>query len=112
MCCPGFVPDETPDVLVERAELFLDCQERLGVLDRRLDLQSVANDARIREQTLLLPLAVLGDDGRVEAVEGFAIVLPLLEDRLPTQAGLCPFENQEFKELRSSWTGMPHSLSW
>ena len=80
------------------AELFLDGQERLGILDRRLDLQPVANDAGIREQALLLSLAVLGDDGRVEVVEGFPVVLSLLENRLPTQARLRPFEDQELEE--------------
>ncbi len=39
-----------------------------------------------------------GDDGRIEVVEGFPVVFPLFENRLPTQARLGPFEDQELEE--------------
>jgi hypothetical protein len=66
-------------------------------LDSGLDLQPVANDPRIRQQALSLFLSVLGDDGRLELVEGFPIVLPFFQDRFPTQARLRSFEDQELE---------------
>src|SRR5262245_49281360 len=44
--------DELPDVLVERAVLALDLEERARVGDRRLDLGPVTDDARVTHETL------------------------------------------------------------
>src|SRR6516162_3475630 len=85
------VGDESPNVLVKCADVVLHRQECLGILDGSLDLQPVADDPWIGQQTLPLFLVVLGDDGRIELVEGFPIVLSLFEDRLPTQARLRSF---------------------
>jgi len=92
------VTDEAPDVLVECPKLLLDRQKRLGVVDRRLDLQPIANNAGVQQQALLLSLAVLGDDGRIEVVEGFPVVLSLFENRLPTQTRLRPFKDQKLEQ--------------
>ena len=73
-------------------------RKAFAFFDRGCDLEAVANDARIAQQALLFTAIVAGDALRVEAVEGGAIVLPLLQNRVPTQAGLGAFENQEFKE--------------
>ena len=42
--------------------------------------------------------AVAGDAGGSKLVEGCAVALALLEDRVPAQAGLCAFEDQELEE--------------
>ena len=48
----------------------------------------------------------------VEAVEGPPVVLPLVEDGRPGEAGLGPFEMSISNRCRSSCDGTPHSSSW
>ena len=82
----GLVARELPDVAVEGAELFLDLQEALGVVDDGLDLASVSDDARVGHQALDVGFGEGGDFVGVEAGEGFAEVLPLVEDGLPGES--------------------------
>src|SRR5579864_2220945 len=89
---------ETPNILVKRAELSLHCQEHSRILDGSLDLQPVANDPRIRQQALSLFLAIFGNDGRIEFVKGYPVVLALLQNCFPTQTRLRSFEDQELEQ--------------
>ena len=82
------VADKSPNVLVKRAEFVLHGQEHFRILDGSLDLQPVADDPGIGQQAPSLFLAVLGDDGRIEIVEGFPVVLSFFQNRLPTQTRL------------------------
>src|SRR5271166_5778674 len=61
-----FASHELPDVGVETPELFLDSQESLGILNRRRDLQTIADDAGIVEQLLGFSRAVARHLGGIE----------------------------------------------
>src|SRR5437762_223809 len=94
----GFVADELPDVSVEAAELLLDRQEGFGVLNRRGNLESIANNARIGEKLFHFARVVTGDRRRVKVVEDLAVMFAFFQDSVPTQAGLRAFENEEFEQ--------------
>src|SRR5260370_8442694 len=68
--------DEPPLIRIEAPELRLHVKKRLGVLYRRFNLGSVADDAGICQQRRDLPLVVAGDLPRAESVEGVPIHLP------------------------------------
>lgn len=89
--------NETPDVGVEATEFLLDLLKPRGIFDRRADLQSIANDSGIGKKRGDLVLVILRDQCRLEIVESEAISFPLLEDRIPAQSGLRPFEDQELE---------------
>lgn len=97
MALDGLAANETPNVLVESAELFLHVEEKLGVDDRALELQLVADKAFVLHHLRDVFACELRDFACVEVRKGLAIVVTLLEDRDPTQARLRAFENQEFK---------------
>src|SRR5258708_8666836 len=89
---------EAPLVRVEAAELPLDFEKRLGVLDRRFDLRSVAHDTRVSKQRRDLPFVVTGDLLGIEPIEGAPVGVPLPEDRAPTQSSLRSLEDEEFEK--------------
>src|SRR5690349_15654144 len=89
--------DESPKIGIEGSEFFLHGEECGSVLNGRGDFQAVAYDSRVGEQLVQFILTVAGDDPRIKAIEGGAVVLPLAQDGLPTQAGLCSLQDQEFK---------------
>jgi len=101
--CPlvddGCVVGELPDVAVEGGEFFLDGEEGLGVGDGGADFTSVADDAFVLEERLDFFLVVLGDDARLEVIEGCAEVVPFFKDGEPTEARLEGVENQKLEEL-------------
>jgi len=94
-----FATDKIPEVSIETAELFPDCEKRVRILDRRCNLQSVAHDSGVAEQPFYIARAVTRDLLRTKTVERFAIILAFLENRRPAQPGLCAFEDQKFKQL-------------
>ncbi len=59
-----------------------------GVVDDRLDLASVPDDAGVGEEAIDIALVVLRDRVEVETVEARSEVLALGEDRAPAQTGL------------------------
>ena len=73
-------------------------QEGFRVVDRGLNLQPVSNNARVLEQLFHAGRRVSRDSLRIKVVESFAIGVALLENRFPTQTGLCPFENEKLKQ--------------
>src|SRR5258705_8266124 len=90
--------DERPDVGVKAAEDALNQTEGFGVLDRAHNLQSVANDAGILEQSLNSRRCEPRHLGWIEPNERLAIRFPLLEDRLPAKARLRTFQRQELEQ--------------
>ena len=64
-----FAADETPQISVETSELFAHSEERLCVLDRGRDFQSVAHDAGIAEQPFHIARAVTCDLLRAKSIE-------------------------------------------
>src|SRR6185503_2019108 len=86
------------EVGVETVELLLQRQESLGVLNRRGDLEAIANNSRMGEQSFHFGPIVFRDSGRIEIVKGKALVDSFFQDGLPTQPRLGTFEDQEFKQ--------------
>src|SRR2546426_8841029 len=75
--------DEPPDVSIEAPEFLLDRQKCLSVRDRRLDLETVSYDTRIRQQLRHAWGAEACDATRIEPIEGFPVVLALAEHGQP-----------------------------
>src|SRR5262245_47483604 len=90
--------DESPDIGIERAELLLHCQEASGVPDGRSDFETIPDDAGVRQKPLHFPRSIAGDHLGLKPAERLAIALPFVEDGLPVQPCLRPFENEEFEE--------------
>ena len=90
--------DKPPDVTIERAELVLHRQKRLGVPYCRRDLQPVADDSLIAQQPFGLAAVIAGDLLCIEPIKGGAIIFALLQNGVPAQAGLRPFQNKELKQ--------------
>ncbi len=87
-----------PHVAVETAEFFPHPQQGLGIPHRRRDLQPVAYDAGIAQQLCDLPPVVARYASHIELVKRGAIVFPFVENRLPAQPGLRPFEDEKLKK--------------
>src|SRR5262249_31742011 len=77
-----------------------DLEERTSVCDRRRDLEPIPYDAGIAEELLDFSVVIPGHNGRVDLVEARAIAVSFLQDRLPAQPRLCPFENEELEQPR------------
>jgi hypothetical protein len=92
---PGLAADERPEQLVEAAG----GDRRLRVRDRRLDLQPVADDARVGEQPLDVAWAESGDCLDGETGERAPVTGPLVQDRRPRQPGLGALEDEQLEEM-------------
>src|SRR5690606_3580117 len=82
----------------ERAVLAADFLDHARVADRRIDLEAVADDARIAEKPGDVPLAERGDAADVPVGEGGAERLPLLQDREPGEPGLVDLEDEALEQ--------------
>jgi hypothetical protein len=96
---PGAASDESPAVRVEASEFFLDCEKRLCVTHRSLDLHAVSNDRRVGHELLNAFVGEPRHSGRIEIFEGAAITLPFSENDRPAQPRLRPFEQEELEVL-------------
>ncbi len=94
--CAGAV-DELPEIAVERSLLFADAKKRFRILRRGGDLEPIANDAGVGQQTGELPLPIASDFFRIEIIKSGSIILSFSQDRLPTQASLGALENEHFE---------------
>src|SRR5207237_9523979 len=72
--------------------------DALRVLDCGVDFQPVANDRRVAEQTLPLPIAVACDALDCEVVVRRAEAVAFAQDRLPRQAGLIDLEHEPLEQ--------------
>ena len=86
---------EAPQQLVER---LVERERGTRVLDRRLDLAAVTDDARVAEQALDVGLGHGGDALGVEPVEHLAERRSAPEDRDPRQPGLEALEAHLLEE--------------
>src|SRR5438445_5164238 len=91
--------NEPPDIGVETTELLLDREHFPCIRDRGANLQSVPDDAVIRQQGPHFPRVVLRDPCGVESVERAPIVLAFSEDRQPREARLSALQAAELEEL-------------
>ena len=90
---------KAPEIAVKKAELLLNGEKDLGILDSCQDFAPVADDPRVLHQCLDFFWAVLGDHGRFKVVKGSAERLPLIQNRQPGEPRLKPFQNQHLKEF-------------
>jgi hypothetical protein len=67
-------------------------------LDRRANLQAIADDSIVCEQGCGFGLVVFGHLAGIEAVERGAIGGAFLQDGDPTQAGLSAFQDEQFEQ--------------
>ena len=94
----GLSAYKVPDIGVETAEFLLRDEEGLRVLDGGGDLEPVANDAGVGEQLPDFVRVVTRDLPGIELVKGTAVIVTLVEDGGPAQAGLGAFEKQELEQ--------------
>ena len=71
------------EVALEAAVLLLEVEHQAGVVDDRLDLAAVADDARVGAELRELGLRERGDEAVVEAAERLVDAGPLVVDDLP-----------------------------
>src|SRR5688572_19197519 len=81
------------------AVLLLELQEGTGIAHRRLDLQTIAHDARILQQPLDVTLAKARDALGIETGKRGAIAFALVQDRRPRKARLRALQDQELELL-------------
>src|SRR5690349_4722294 len=84
----------------ERAVRAPQLENLLGVRDRRVDLELVADDAGVGEQTAPVARAVRGHDLGIESVVCPAEALALLEDGEPGEPGLIDLEHEPLEQPR------------
>lgn len=88
---------KSPDVAIEAFEFRLDFKKSAGVIDRGSDFRFVTDNSGIHDQLLDFPLVIAGNLGRIEMVEGEAVVFPFSQDGIPTQPGLSGFQGEKFE---------------
>jgi hypothetical protein len=95
---PRCATDKAPHVGIKTPELVLYRKEGHRIAHGTLDLESVANNARIPEQALDSGRPEAGHCRGIETGEGAPIGFALLEYRLPAEASLRTLERQELEE--------------
>ena len=90
----GCVTDERPE---ERHRIFQG-QPGLGVAPGSLELEAVADDARVEHQLIDFGVAHLRHPLHIEAVQHFAVVLAFAQNGDPGQPGLEPFEQKQLEQ--------------
>jgi hypothetical protein len=70
-------------------------KEQPGIVNRRFDLRSVSDDARVPHQTGDIPSGEGRYLSRIEAGECLAKIFTLVKDGPPREPGLESLENQE-----------------
>ena len=88
---------------------LLQGEQGAGVIDRRVDLEPVADDAGVGHQPRPVLIGVAHDAFGVETVERFAKGLALAQDGQPRQAGLKTFQDQFLKQLLVIGVGADYS---
>ena len=92
-----FAADETPDVVGEAPEFFLDREIVPRVADRCLDLSPVAYDAGVGHEPFNGALVEARNALGIEVGKCAAITGTLAQNRCPAQAGLRAFEDQKLE---------------
>lgn len=90
---------EAPKELGKTLTPLAQGKQGAGVVDSCLDLQSVADDARVREQPCPIQVAVAGDALRIESVEGPPVTLTLTQNGDPGEPCLGAFEDEHLEEV-------------
>src|SRR5258708_6394510 len=75
-------------VAVEAPVLGVELDQRLRVVNRRLDLRLAAHDARIRKQPLHIIVPVVRNQRRFESGKRLSDSVPFVIDHAPADSGL------------------------
>ena len=100
---------EAPEQFVDRQ---VEVESGPGVLDRRLDLAAVSNDALVAEEACDVVIGHDGDTFRVESMEDLSEGRTAPEDRDPQRPAWNPSRQTFSKRRTGSCWGVPHSSSW
>jgi hypothetical protein len=92
------VIDESPYESVERPPFALDRERRFGILNRRLDLQTIAHNARVLEQRSDISRGECCQSRDMKTSECPPVRGALAKDGRPAQAGLSALEHEEFEQ--------------
>ena len=92
---PSF--DESPDILVKAAGFLLNEKKGLRVCNGRLNFKPVPDDPGVVQQVPHFSFVVSGDDPRVKIIKSRSERVSFLQNRVPTQSGLRPFEDEKFE---------------
>jgi hypothetical protein len=90
--------NESPDILVETAELLLQSKERFCIPDGSLNLQPISYDILIRKQLPDLALPINCNGGGVKVIEGSTVATALSQDSFPAQACLHTLQDEKFEQ--------------
>src|SRR5207245_7571746 len=82
-------PYKPPDGFVERTEFLLHLKDLFCVVDRGLDLETVAYDSWVAEKTLDVSPFETGNFRRLKSMECFAVVFAFAQNCLPAESCLC-----------------------
>lgn len=82
----------------ERAVRLAQREDPLRVFDRGVDLQSIADDARVLQQARAAPRVESRDALEYEVVERLAECFTLAKNRQPRQAGLIDLQDEPLEE--------------
>ncbi len=77
---------------------FPNLEDASSVIDHRVDLQAIPDDAGISKETRAFALPVSRHPVQVESMKGGAEVIPLLENREPRKSRLIDLEREALEE--------------
>lgn len=95
----GLSIHKPPDIRIETAKFPLDFEKGARILNGRSNLQTIADDSFVGQQSRDLSVAVFRNFLRIELIKRTTILLSLSQDYLPAKPGLRTFKNQELKQL-------------
>lgn len=90
--------NEAPNERIERADVVAQAQQRARVADRCLDLCAVAHDAGVAKQLLHARRRDARYGGGLKAGKHFPVARTFLQNGLPREAGLRPFEYEQLEK--------------
>ena len=92
-------PDEGPGIFAECTEFFANFQIHASVDAHRIDLETIPDNPRILQNGFQLLVCQANQFFGIKLLKNLAVVLPPIEDGLPGQPGLGPFEDKELEQF-------------
>lgn len=93
----------------ERTKLFFQLQDPLGIDDRRIDFEPVADDAGISQQAGTIRYSVSSDSQYIETIIRMMEVIRFFQDRIPGKTCLVDLQDETFKKpvIALYWKSIP-----
>ena len=99
------VIDEGPDERAQGGARFVKIEDGASVVDRRFDLELVADNGWIVHQALEVGIGEPGNLFGIEVLEEFSIPGSFFEDGLPAQPGLGALEGEHLEDVVLAMVG-------